>query len=40
MADPVLRQLDEDNLFDLESERRVLSSMLHAEDACVKPIMP
>ena len=36
MADPVLRQLDEDNLFDLESERRVLSSMLHAEDACVE----
>jgi len=36
LADPVLRQLDEDNLFDLESERRVLSSMLHAEDACVE----
>ncbi|MBC7074894.1 MAG: AAA family ATPase [Syntrophomonadaceae bacterium] len=29
-------ELREDLMFDLESERRVLSSMLHSEDACIE----
>lgn len=29
-------QIPEEFLFDLESERRVLSSMLHSEDACIE----
>jgi len=33
---PVKSSSKEDYLFDLESERRVLSSMLHSEDACIE----
>ncbi|MGR6835786.1 replicative DNA helicase [Syntrophomonas erecta] len=31
-----LQQIDDNILFDLESERRVLSAMLHSEEACVE----
>ncbi len=36
MSLPVKSSSKEDYLFDLESERRVLSSMLHSEDACIE----
>jgi len=32
----VISELPEEYLFDLESEQRVLSSMLHSEDACIE----
>ena len=31
-----VEELDFNQLFDLESERRVISSMLHSEDACIE----
>lgn len=36
MSLPVKSKGNEEYLFDLESERRVLSAMLHSEDACIE----
>lgn len=36
MSVPIKEQIDQSLLFDLESERRCLSSMLHSEEACIE----
>ncbi len=36
MAFSIRRQLPDEMMFDLESEKRVISSMLHSEEACIE----